>query len=61
MRKLIFGNRSDSGALREAVIMSIIETGVLSDAEPLDIFLALSVKPLASFTYRITKDKIAMN
>jgi len=49
MRKLTFGNRSDLGALNQAVIMSIAETGVLNDVEPLDIFLALSVKPLTSF------------
>jgi hypothetical protein len=49
MRKLTFGNRSDSGALNQAVIMSIVETGVLNDVEPLDILLALSVKPVTSF------------
>ena len=48
MRKLTFGNRSDSGALNQAAIMSIVETGVLNGIEPLDICLALSVKPLAS-------------
>lgn len=48
MRKLTFGNRSDLGASNQAVIMSIVETGVLNDVEPLDIFLALSVKPLTS-------------
>ena len=49
MRKLTFGNRSDLGALNLAMIMSIIQTGVLNDIEPLDIFLALSEKPLTSF------------
>ena len=49
-RKLTFGNRSDSGASNEAVIMSIVETGVLNGVEPLDIFRALSEKPLTSFT-----------
>jgi transposase len=48
-RKLTFGNRSDLGALNQAVIMSIVETGVLNNAEPLDILLALSVKPITSF------------
>jgi hypothetical protein len=48
MRKLTFGNRSDLGALNQAVLMSIVETGVLNEVEPLDIFLALSVKPLTS-------------
>jgi regulator of replication initiation timing len=50
MRKLTLGNRSDLGALKQAVMMSIVETGVLNDVEPLDIFLALSTKPLASFS-----------
>jgi FtsZ-binding cell division protein ZapB len=49
MRKLTFGNRSNLGASNQAMIMSIIETGVLNDVEPLDIFLALSVKPITSF------------
>jgi hypothetical protein len=49
MRKLTFGNRSDFGALNQAVLMSIVETGVLNGIEPLDIFLALPVKPLTSF------------
>ncbi len=49
MRKLTFGNRSDSGASNEAVLMSVVETGVLNDVEPLDIFRALSIKTLTSF------------
>jgi hypothetical protein len=48
MRKLTFGNRSDFGALNQAVLTSIVETGVLNEVEPLDIFLALSLKPLTS-------------
>jgi transposase len=48
-RKLTFGNRSDLGASNEAVIMSVVETGVLNGVEPLDIFRALSEKPLTSF------------
>ncbi len=48
-RKLTFGSRSDSGASNEAVIMSIVETGVLNGVEPLDIFRALSTRPLTSF------------
>jgi hypothetical protein len=48
MRKLTFGNRSHFRASNQAVTISIIETGVLNDVEPLDIFLALSVKPLTS-------------
>jgi hypothetical protein len=46
MRKLTFENRSGLGASNQAVTISIIETGVLNDVEPLDIFLALSAKPL---------------
>lgn len=49
MRQVTFGNRSTSGALNQAMLMSIIQTGVLNGIEPLDTCLALSVKPLASF------------
>jgi FtsZ-binding cell division protein ZapB len=49
MRKVTFGNRSAVGALNQAVLTSIIQTGVLNGIEPLDICLALSEKPLASF------------
>ena len=48
-RKVTFGNRSAVGALNQAMLMSIIQTGLLNGIEPLDICLALSVKPLASF------------
>ena len=48
-RKLTFGNRSDLGASNEAVVMSVVETGVLNGVEPLNIFRALSEKPLTSF------------
>jgi hypothetical protein len=48
MRKVTFGSRSALGALNQAVIMSIIQTGVLNGIEPLDICLALSFKPLTS-------------
>lgn len=50
MRKITFGNRSSSSALNQAVMMSIIQTGILNEIEPLNILLALSVKPLTSFT-----------
>ena len=50
MRKITFGNRSTLGASNQAVMMSTIQTGILNGIEPLDISLALSVKPLASFT-----------
>jgi hypothetical protein len=50
MRKVTLGNRSALGALNQAVLTSIIQTGVLHGIEPLDICRTLSVKPLASFT-----------
>lgn len=50
MRKITFGNRSSSGASNQAVMMSIIQTGILNGIEPLNILLALSVKPLTSLT-----------
>jgi hypothetical protein len=36
-------------AFNQAVMMSVIQTGTLNGIELLDICLALSVKPLASF------------
>ncbi len=48
-RKLTFGNRSDLGASNEAVVMSVVATGVLNGVEPLNVFRALSEKPLTSF------------
>jgi hypothetical protein len=48
MRKVTFGNRSASGALNQAMLMSIIQTGILNGIEPLDICHALSLKPLTS-------------
>ena len=50
MRKITFGNRSSSGASNQEVMMSIIQTGILNGIEPLNILLALSVKPLTSLT-----------
>jgi hypothetical protein len=50
MRKITFGNRSALGASNQAVMMSIRETSILNGIEPLNISLALSVKPLTSFT-----------
>ena len=50
MRKITFGNRSALGASNHAVMMSIIQTGILNGIEPSNISLALSVKPLTSFT-----------
>jgi len=50
MRKITFGNRSALGASNHAVMMSIIQTGILNGIEPLNISLALSVKSLTSLT-----------
>jgi len=50
MRKITFGNRSALEALNQSVMMSTIQTGILNGIEPLNILLALSVKPLTSFT-----------
>jgi len=50
MRKITFGNRSSSSASNQAVMMSIIQTGILHEIKPLNILLALSVKPLTSLT-----------
>jgi len=49
MKKLMFGNRSDSSASDQAVVESIAETSIVNGVEPLDIFRVLSVKPLPSF------------
>jgi len=50
MRKITFGNRLALSASNHAVMMSIIQTGILNGIEPLNISLALSVKSLTSFT-----------
>lgn len=50
MRKITFGNRSESGAENHQVLMSIIQTGILNSITPLEIFQALSTKPLISFS-----------
>ena len=50
MRKITFGNRSSSSASNQAVMISIIQTGILNGIESLNILLAFSVKPLTSLT-----------
>jgi hypothetical protein len=45
-RKLIpayagIGNRPDLGASNQAVVMSVVETGVLNGVQPLDVFRKL--------------------
>lgn len=49
MRKITFGNRSEGGAEKHQIIMSIIQTGILNKVEPLDIFLALTRGEVSSF------------
>jgi hypothetical protein len=49
MKKLMFGNGSDSSASDQTVVKNIVEPGIFNGVEPLDIFRALSVKPLTSF------------
>ena len=49
VRKVTFGNRSASGAFKQTVIMSVMQTDILNGIEPLDTCQALSLKPLSSF------------
>jgi len=42
MRKITFGNRSDRGARTHAILMSIVQTGILNGKQPLDIFRSLT-------------------
>lgn len=49
MRKIIFGNQSDKGAEAHQIIMTIIQTGLLNGIKPLDIFRALTIRPLTSY------------
>jgi len=44
MRKITFGNRSDQGARTHAILMSIVQTGILNGKQPLDIFRSLTCK-----------------
>ncbi|PJB49231.1 MAG: hypothetical protein CO103_06250 [Chloroflexi bacterium CG_4_9_14_3_um_filter_45_9] len=58
MRKVTFGNRSALGAFNHAVIMSIIQTGILNGS--IIDFPGFISKAL-NFIYGIAKDKVAMN
>lgn len=49
MRKITFGNRSEGGAEKHQIIMSIIQTGILNNIEPLSLFLDLTVGEISSF------------
>jgi len=42
MRKITFGNRSTTGTRNHQVIMSILQTALLHEVEPLPIFLSLA-------------------
>jgi transposase len=44
MRKITFGNRTESGAANHSVIMSIVQSSILNGQEPIDIFRALAQK-----------------
>lgn len=45
MRKITFGNRTESGAANHSKIMSIIQSGILNGKEPIDVFRSLTQKP----------------
>ena len=45
MRKIMFGNRSEVGAKNHAIIMSIVQTGILNNKQTLDLFLSLATNP----------------
>lgn len=47
MRKITFGNRSEVGAHNHSVIMSIVQSGILNNVNPLDIFIMLTRKDCA--------------
>ncbi len=49
MRNITFGNISISDARRYEIIMSILQTGILKDIEPFDIFISLTTIPLKSY------------
>jgi len=49
MRKITFGNRSEHGAEKHQIIMSIIQTGILNGIEPLKLLLALTKGDVSSF------------
>jgi len=50
MRKITFGNRSDTGARNHQVIMSVIQTAILNGIEPFTAFLSLIKKQNYLFT-----------
>ena len=53
MRKITFGNRSQTGAKNHSIIMSILQTAILNHRKPLDVLLSLVTKSaveLSEFT-----------
>lgn len=53
MRKITFGNRSETGADRHSIVMSILQTAILNGKKPLDVLLSLATKSthdLSEFT-----------
>jgi len=42
MRKITYGNNSDSGARNHEILMSLVETSKLHQANPLDLMLELT-------------------
>ncbi len=49
LRKLTFGNRSDAGADRHKILMSIIQTARKNNISPLDILISIAVQSNNSF------------
>ena len=45
MRKITFGNRSQTGVRNHQIIMSVLETAKLNGISPVDVFRSLSTNP----------------
>lgn len=55
MRKITFGNRSETGVRNHQVLMSVIQTGILSGVNPFDTFLSLNFKDKANLSFDTLK------
>lgn len=55
MRKITFGNRSDTGTRNHQVIMSIIQTSILNGIEPFNAYLSLVLNQNLLFTNQKTR------
>ncbi|MBU4211929.1 MAG: transposase, partial [Verrucomicrobia bacterium] len=42
MRKITYGNNSETGARNHEILMSLVETSKLHDADPLDLMMSLA-------------------